>query len=135
MFATLAVVVIDPAAGTIELANAGHPPPFVRRRDGRVTPLGRPGGSPLGLDPEAVFQQTRCDLLPGDALVLYTDGVIEALNAKQELFDEKRTIEAIRASDGTVDGILASLRASIDAFVGRAPQSDDVTMLCLRREQ
>jgi serine phosphatase RsbU (regulator of sigma subunit) len=135
MFATLAVVVIDPGAGTIELANAGHPPPFVRRRDGRVTPLGRPGGSPLGLDPEAVFQQTRCDLLPGDALVLYTDGVIEALNAKQELFDEKRTVEAIRASDGTVDGILASLRAAIDAFVGRAPQSDDVTMLCLRREQ
>lgn len=135
MFATIAVVVIDPSAGTIELANAGHPPPYVRRRDGRVTPLGRPGGSPLGLDPDAVFHQTHCDLLPGDSLVLYTDGVIEALNARQELFDEQRTMEAIQKSDGTVDGVLASLRAAIDAFIGRAPQSDDVTMLCLRRER
>jgi sigma-B regulation protein RsbU (phosphoserine phosphatase) len=135
MFATLAVVVIDPEAGTIELANAGHPLPFVRRRDGRVTALGRAGGSPLGLDPDASFQQVHCDLLPGDALVLYTDGVIEALNAKQELFDEERTIEAIHKSDGTVDGILASLRTAIDAFIGRAPQSDDVTMVCLRRER
>lgn len=135
MFATLAVVVIDPSAGTIELANAGHPPPFVRRRDGRVLSLGRPGGSPLGLDPDAVFQPTHCDLLPGEALVLYTDGVIEALDAKQELFDEERTLAAIRHSDGTVDGILTSLRTAIDAFIGRAPQSDDVTMLCLRRER
>jgi sigma-B regulation protein RsbU (phosphoserine phosphatase) len=135
MFATLAVVVIAPEAGTIELANAGHPLPFVRRRDGRVTALGRAGGSPLGLDPDASFQQVHCDLLPGDALVLYTDGVIEALNVKQELFDEARTIEAIRKSDGTVDGILASLRTAIDAFIGRAPQSDDVTMVCLRRER
>jgi serine phosphatase RsbU (regulator of sigma subunit) len=135
MFATLAVVVINPSAGTIELANAGHPPPFVRRRDGRVAPLGRPGGSPLGLDPDAVFQQTHCDLLPGEALVLDTDGVIEALDANQDLFDEERTIKAIHASDGTVDGILASLRKAIDAFIGRAPQSDDVTMLCLRRER
>jgi len=135
MFATLVIVVIDTATGAIELANAGHPLPFVRRRDGRAVPLGRPGGVPLGLDPDAVFEPLQCDLLPGEALVLYTDGVIEALNTRQELFDEPRTIAAIRAADGTVDGILASLRTALDHFVGHAAQSDDVTMLCLRRER
>lgn len=133
MFATLAVIVIETGTGVVELANAGHPPPFVRRRDGRVVPIGRAGSAPLGLDANAVFPQTRCDLLAGESLLLYTDGVIEALNAKQELFDEPRTLEAIRTSDGTVDGILATLGRAIETFVGGAPQSDDVTIVCLRR--
>jgi serine phosphatase RsbU (regulator of sigma subunit) len=134
MFATVAVVVLDPARGTVDLASAGHPLPFIRRPDGRVTPAGEVGGAPLGLDPAARFEQTRWELMPGEALVLYTDGVIEALNAHSELFDEPRTIEAIGASDGTADGILASLRSAVAAFVGRASQSDDVTVVCLRRD-
>jgi sigma-B regulation protein RsbU (phosphoserine phosphatase) len=134
MFATLAVAVVDPATGRIELANAGHPSPFVRRRDGRVVPVGRTGGAPLGLNPEGVCPSMPCDLLPGEALVLYTDGVVEALDATEALFDEERTIEAIRSSDGSVDGILASLRESITRFVGDAPQSDDITILSVRRE-
>lgn len=134
MFATVAVAVIDPARGAVVLASAGHPPPYVRRADGTVTAMGEPGGAPLGLDPRARFAEYGCDLQPGDALVLYSDGIIEALDANQALFDEARTMAAIRESDGTVDGILQSLRQAIDAFVGRAPQSDDVTLVCVRRD-
>ena len=82
-----------------------------------------------------MFAECRCELAPGDALVLYSDGIIEALDATQALFDEARTMAAIRESNGTVDGILESLRQAIDAFVGRAPQSDDVTLVCVRREE
>lgn len=135
MFATIAVIVIETDTGVVELANAGHPPPFVRRRDGRVVPIGRAGSAPLGLDVNAAFPQTRCDLLAGESLLLYTDGVIEALDAKQELFDEARTVEAIGASDGTADGILTALGRAVERFVGSAPQSDDVTIVCLRRER
>lgn len=134
MFATVAIAVIDPATGSVELANAGHPPPYLRRRDGRVSPIGPPGSAPLGLDPEATFSPSHCDLVPGESLLLYTDGVIEALNARQELFEESRTMKAIASSDGTVDGILAALRAAVERFVGRAPQSDDLTMLCVRKD-
>ena len=133
MFATVAIVVLDPAAGSIELASAGHPLPILRRRDGRVELVDGIGSAPLGLDPDATFPQSRCNLEPGEALVLYTDGVIEALNEQQELFDEARTMNAIRRSDGTVDGILASLRSAVTTFVGRAAQSDDVTMLAVGR--
>ena len=134
MFATLAIAVVDARTGVIELANAGHPAPFVRRHDGQVMSIGRAGGAPIGLDRAATFPQTRCELLPGEAIMLYTDGVIEALDARQDLFDEARTMEAIRTSDGTVDGIVSSLRQALDRFVGGAPQSDDVTMVCVGRE-
>ena len=134
MFATVAVAVIEPARGSVVLASAGHPPPFVRRAGGEVAAIGEPGGAPLGLDPRARFAEYTCDLQPGDALVLYSDGIIEALDANQALFDEARTMAAIRYSDGTVDGILQSLRQAIEAFVGRAPQSDDVTLVCVRRD-
>ncbi len=134
MFATVAVAVIEPARGSVVLASAGHPPPFVRRAGGEVAAIGEPGGAPLGLDPRARFAEYTCDLQPGDALVLYSDGIIEALDANQALFDEARTMAAIRYSDGTVDGILQSLRQAIEAFVGLAPQSDDVTLVCVRRD-
>lgn len=134
MFATLAVAVLDPATGAVELTNAGHPPPFIRRRDGRVVPVGRAGAAPLGLDPNATFPRTHCDLLPGECLVLYTDGVVEALNGKQELFEETRAIEAVRSSDGSVTGVVSSLGQAIERFVAGAPQSDDITVVCLRRE-
>lgn len=134
MFATATVAVLDAKTGTIDLSSAGHPLPFVRRRDGSVAPIGRPGGAPLGLNAAAVFEEHHCTLAAGESLVLYTDGVIEALDAKQTLFDEPRTIEAIRASDGTSDGVLASLRAAMLLFVGKAAQSDDVTVVCVRRD-
>lgn len=134
MFATVTMLVLDPATGVVSLASAGHPLPFLRRRDGSVTAIGRPGGAPIGLDAEAEFEEHQATLEPGDALLLYTDGVVEALDANRKLFDEPRTIEAIRRSDGTVEGLVASVRQAIEAFVGAAPQSDDITMLCLRRD-
>ena len=134
MFATMIVAVLDAATGTVEMANAGHPPAFRRRRDGRTEAIGGKPASPVGLDPQATYPIESVALEPGDALVLYTDGVIEALDANQRLFDEARTIEAIRASDGTPDGLVGSLNDALDRFVGSAPQSDDITILTLRRK-
>jgi sigma-B regulation protein RsbU (phosphoserine phosphatase) len=132
MFATVAVAVLDPRSRRMHVASAGHPLPLARTVCGEVTMLGKTGDSPLGIDPAATFQQYGYEIDPGDAIVMYTDGVSEALNDREELFGEDRLIEALKRSDGTVDGILGHVQSDIRVFVGGEPQSDDVTMVCLR---
>jgi sigma-B regulation protein RsbU (phosphoserine phosphatase) len=133
MFATMIVAVLDTATGAVQMANAGHPPPFRRRRDGTTEAVRGTTATPIGLDPSVSYPVAPLTLAPGDALVLYTDGVIEALDVKQRLFDEARTIEAIGASNGTPDGVVRALSTAIEKFVGSASQSDDITILTLCR--
>lgn len=135
MFATVAVAVLEPSTGVVEVASAGHPPPYVRRADGRTEQAPAAGTVPIGLDPGAVYPGIRVELGAGDALVLCTDGVIEALDAQQRLFGEERAAEAIRsAAADSVDGIVQALGRAIERFVGGVAQSDDITVVGLRRD-
>ena len=133
MFVTAAVGVLDPAGGWLDLSSAGHPPPFVRDASGAVTPLGRAGDKPLGLDPHARFGQNRYQLEAGDTLVLYTDGVTEALDPANRLYSEARLMETLRRAPGEAGGILRAIGGDMASFVSGAPQSDDVTIICLGR--
>lgn len=122
----------DPASRSLRYVNAGHNPPLlVRSRGGRVemTPL-EEGGPVLGLIPAAHYLQAQHDVCPGDVLVLYSDGLVEATNRAGEEYGERRLRDslALSPSDGP-EGIRDRIMASAGAFVGAEPYRDDVTLV------
>ena len=132
MFVTAWMGILDLETGTMQYANAGHNPPLLKRADGGFTYLrARPGFVLAGID-GFKYQSNELQLRAGDRLFLYTDGVPEATNAQSELYGEDRLL-AFMNQNATVlaADLLPALKADIDAFVGEAPQFDDITMLML----
>lgn len=133
MFATAFMLVLDPHSGQVTFSNAGHPAPLVRLPDGRTAPLGMVGGAPLGLaESKAITQQTR-QLEPGAAIVLFTDGVTEALNTRAELFGTEKLEKTVGAARGDAEVIKTLLVEAVRRFRGKAAQADDITVLTLAR--
>jgi serine phosphatase RsbU (regulator of sigma subunit)/class 3 adenylate cyclase len=136
MFVTVLYGILDPAIGSLTYCNAGHNPPYVLRggSSGAVEALGRTG-MPLGIPAEGVLEQGTVQLDPGDALVLYTDGLTEAQNAQEELFGEGRLLNTARANLGrSALEMQEALVGDVRKFVGDAPQFDDLTLVVLVRE-
>jgi hypothetical protein len=131
-FTTAVLAEYDPATRQLAYVNAGHNPPILRRAGGETEKL-EAGGLPLGIDGSATFDTAAMELKPGDALIFYTDGVIEAFNDKSEEFGNDRWINAIRAlPDWGAQESLEFLMKPVDAFVGFTRQSDDITCLVFR---
>ncbi|MBE2320060.1 SpoIIE family protein phosphatase [Solirubrobacter sp. CPCC 204708] len=128
-FCTIACVHVDLAAGVGTVACGGHPLPVVRRSDGRVELFGEPG-TLLGLLPDLELPETSTQLRPGDALVLYTDGLTEA-RAPLHTWDEEELLAAVRSApmNGPV-GVVDSLVAG--ALGDRAAPRDDLAVLVLK---
>ena len=131
MFVTCFYALLDPARGQLHFANAGHDLPYRRDRQ-RVTEL-RATGMPLGLMPDMRYEECRVDIAPGDSILFYSDGIVEAHNPDRELFGFPR-LQALLAEpvDGTplVDFVLGALQR----FTGAGwEQEDDVTLLALHR--
>lgn len=136
MFVTAFCGVLDLRTGAVEFANGGHEAPFVRAADGAVTRLAKAPGMALGVFEDAEFQLARHTLKPGDALILFTDGVSEAANAEDELFTIGR-IETALASvtrGASARALAEGLADDVRVFVGEAPQSDDLAILVVRYE-
>ena len=134
MFVTVLYATFDPASGELTYANGGHNSPLVVRADGSSELLPLTGGIALGVVPGFDYGQRTVTLEPGDTLVLYTDGVTEAMNDAHEEFGVER-LRAIFAS-GPLGDSRATSEAVFDAvheFAGDTPQSDDVTCLTLCR--
>jgi len=132
-FTTAFLAELDPATGDLAYVNAGHNVPILRRKSGLIE---RPdvGGIPIGVLPESTYQvgQTRLD--NGDWLVIFTDGVVEAVNASGDDYDEPRLVRMIDRSAGlTPAELIHGLFGELDQFVGNAPQHDDMTCLLLKR--
>jgi phosphoserine phosphatase RsbU/P len=127
-YATLFYGVLDPS-GKLEYVNAGHVPPLLRRRDGSLDAL--PAESvPVGMFADAVFLSSTIQLAPNDVLVIYTDGVTEASNIHNELFDETRLRTILQAFEGASGNDLArAITNGMREFTQGAPQNDDITML------
>lgn len=131
-FTTAFLSEYDPARRTLNYINAGHNNPILRRSDGRIERLDV-GGLPLGILPEAAYQSASVALAPGDWLVIFTDGVVEAENARQEEFDEMRLLNTINGNiTRTPAEMLKHLMSDLDLFVGSTPQHDDVTCMFLK---
>jgi serine phosphatase RsbU (regulator of sigma subunit) len=134
-FVTFALCVLNPADHKLTIVNAGHLPPL-RRRGAMIEELGSAeGGLPLGCDAKHCYEQIELTLDPGDSIVMYTDGISEAMNAKGDVFGAKRMREALMRSPAGVDRLGQTLLDDVRRFVrGRLP-SDDICLVCFAREQ
>src|SRR5580704_6006544 len=131
-FTTAVLSEYDPATGHLVYVNAGHNPPILRHGNGALEKL-EVGGWPLGIQKDAAYDTAAVDLRPGDALVFYTDGVVEAFDEKGELFGDERWLDAIRAlPEWNAQESLQFLMKGVDDFVGLTRQSDDITCLVFR---
>ena len=124
-FATVCFGLLEPTDGTLLYINAGHESPLLIS-NGILKQRLNPTGPAVGMLPDVEFRLERVTLNPGDALVLYTDGVTDARNAKDGLFSEERLIATAVNSSG-------SAHAHLENIAGRK-QYDDITLLAVQRK-
>lgn len=130
-FTTAFLAEFNPVTRGLIFVNAGHNPPF--RLTGMEVEKLNAGGVPLGILKDANYEAGRTTLQPGDVLVIYTDGVVEAENVAGQEFGEERMLAAIRAvPGGSAQQIVQQLMAHIELFVGTAPQHDDITCMIVK---
>lgn len=138
MFISMAYLVLDPESGSVTIARAGHDAPLLYRHADEKIELVKPPGMAVGIDSGSVFDRITNDfaipLERDDCLVLYTDGVTEALDATGYEFGVERMSQSVRQSaprgaPGIVKGVIDDLRN----FVGAHPQNDDITMIAVRK--
>jgi sigma-B regulation protein RsbU (phosphoserine phosphatase) len=138
MFVTVFYGVLDPCSGRLTYCNAGHNPPYLFRVSAAspgAEPLGTTGMA-LGLVSDRPWQQATVELVPGDLLCVYTDGVPDAKGAGKRFFGKERMLDALRANlGGTAEEVQAALIAKVHGFVGDAPQFDDLTLLLVARDR
>ena len=138
MFISMAYLILDHARNGVTLARAGHDAPLLYKRASQtVTPL-KPPGMVVGIDSGNVFDRITGDfpvpLERDDCLVLYTDGVTEALDTDGNEFGVERTVQSVRASaDNGAQAIIARLIDDLRNFVGSHPQNDDITLIAIRK--
>jgi len=130
VFVTAFYGVYDPASRTLTYARAGHNPPRVRRcSQGEVVSLEDVGGPPLGLFEGLEYQESTVTLAPGDFFILYTDGVTEAMNARDEQYGLERLDPVLSRCGLSVKQMMDALLQDVDAFTGGLPPHDDQTLV------
>ncbi len=133
-FTTAFLAEYDPVRRTVDYINAGHNNPILRRASGQIERLDV-GGLPFGIQPDVKYESATITLAPGDWLIIFTDGLVEAENAQQAEYGEARLLAAIDAGKSDEPAqMLQRLMAEVDLFVGNTPQHDDVTCLLLKSE-
>ena len=136
LFVTMFYAVFDPASGKLVYANGGHNPPLIVHADGRSTLLPLTDGIALGVMPDLDYEQNTVALSPGDSLVLYTDGVTEAMNSDDEEFGMERLRQVFAAAcSNDARAHNQAVFAAVRAFAGERPQFDDITCLTLRHSE
>lgn len=135
MFTTLFLAVFNVRTGELTYANAGHNPPFIVSRDRRIRTLASMGDAFLGVDAEAAYHEGRSRLEPGDLLVLYTDGVTEAVTPEGAFFGEDRFIRLLADHrDDDLAAVWNRLSGDLDEFQ-KGTQFDDITIVLLKRSE
>ena len=131
-FTTAVLSEYNPTSRRLTYVNAGHNAPILRRANGTLETLDV-GGLPLGIQSNEKYETASLELQPGDALIFFTDGVVEAFNESREEFGNERWLSAIRnLPDWDAQQTLQYLMKLVDEFVGATRQSDDITYLVFR---
>lgn len=133
MFATIFFGLLDPADGTLLYINAGHESPLVIS-NGCVTSRLDPTGPAVGMFPNMEFKIERVQLNAGDSLVLFTDGVTDALSPNQKQFAEEGLIQAATSPASSAHARLQNILRAIDQHIARREQFDDVTLLAVHHK-
>ena len=131
MFVTLFCGILNIRTGQVDYSNGGHNLPYYLHRDG-VSLLENAGGGALGLVEQSPYASGRIVLAPGEALLLYTDGITEAMDLTNTLYSDQRLAEFLETHRGSAPRqIIGDLVSDVRHFTGEAPQSDDITVLAL----
>ena len=125
---------LDPGSGELSYVRAGHDAPILQRASGSLERL-ETGDLPLGINADAKFTCGTVTMGPHDLLVIFSDGLIEAVNDADQEFGEPRVLDVVTSSGGAgAQGTLKNLLSAVDSFVGYARQHDDITCLLLRTD-
>ena len=134
MFVTVWLCIFEISTGHCVAANAGHEYPAIKGTSGTFELLKDQHGFVLGGVPVSVYSEYEFTMEKGDSIFVYTDGVTEAANAEEELFGTDRLLSALNVNSAALpQDIITNVKSAIDAFVRDAPQFDDITMLCIKR--
>ncbi|HRY54119.1 MAG TPA: SpoIIE family protein phosphatase [Spirochaetia bacterium] len=132
-FATMGIVAVDASSGGIELANAGHQPLIWYRASAEAIATVESKSVPLGVERGSSFPAKRFSPGPGDVLVMYTDGVVEAMSAQGKQYGRRNLGDAVQRSHALgAEGIASEIRDDLASFVGRSRQHDDQTVLVMK---
>ncbi len=134
LFVSVVCALWDPQESRVTLANAGHNPPLCVRADGTVEAL-KSSNMVLGVVPGVSVDNHTIHLEPGEALILYTDGITDAINEEEEEFGQDR-LEAVAYAGrySSASEIVDEIQDAVAGFVGQAPQFDDLTLVVIKRE-
>ena len=133
-FVTLFYAIIDPAESSLHFASAGHPPAILRHNSS-LRELSA-NGLPLGLVPSAEYVEARVSLPPGDRIILYTDGIVESLDAQRRMFGFERFYDTLaRLSAERPQVLVEEILSAVRDSSGPAEQVDDVTLLVIQAER
>jgi sigma-B regulation protein RsbU (phosphoserine phosphatase) len=138
MFISMAYLILDHAHNNVTLSRAGHDAPLLYKREGQTVTTLKPPGLVVGIDSGSVFDRLTNDvnvpLERDDCLLLYTDGVTEALDAEGAEFGLERTMQAVQASAASgAPAIITRVIDDLRNFVGSQPQHDDITLIAIRK--
>ena len=133
-FVTLFYAELDPGSGALSFLNAGHNPPLIVHAAGTVEQLAS-GGLPLGIKPDADYREGRTQLQPGDVLVIYSDGVTEAVSPTGEEFGPTRLYEVVsRNVNSSAAGIRDRIESALTKFAQGTSAADDITLVIVKRQ-
>jgi serine phosphatase RsbU (regulator of sigma subunit)/uncharacterized membrane protein len=136
-FITCCIAVLDVPSGQVHIANAGHCPPFlVGDKISTIDLTGYPLGLPKIVRPNEPYATQTITLNPGDRLVLYSDGVVEAQNARRQFYEEDRFIRQLKIAPFNTppNKLIQRVVTDVTSFAGNAPRTDDITLVVLHRE-
>jgi phosphoserine phosphatase RsbU/P len=125
---------LDPCSHRLTIANAGHPFPLIRRSGSTIEEVGRAeSGTPLGIDGGGAYSLITVSLEPGDVVVLYSDGVTDARDRRDEGFGEHRLRETLAQAPRGVAAVGEAILAAVREHSSRRSQFDDITIVCFGR--
>ena len=135
LFVTCWMGILTLSTGELKFANAGHNSPYIIKKSGEVEVLPVSTNCMIGAIEQVEFKEATMQMEPGDMLVMFTDGVNEAVNTTFEEYGDERFESVLKDLHGndsktTIEGVLESVKS----FTGEAPQSDDITLLALKRK-
>jgi serine phosphatase RsbU (regulator of sigma subunit) len=137
LFVTAFYGILDPETGILTYCNAGHPPPFLLHNEGEtVVDFLKATGMPIGIEEDQLWERQAIQILPGDALILYTDGVPDAQDSNDRFYEDKMLLEVVRSSRGmAAQDVQDLILTDLQEFSAGAKQFDDITLMVIGRDK
>ena len=133
MFCSLFIAILDIKSGLLVYTNAGHNPPFFKENEGAYELIKDKHGPVIGVSDEIVYHEGTIQMKPGDSLLVYTDGVTEAIGPNEDFYSIERFGEFIKGEElSAPPAVVSAVADDVRLFKGKAHQADDITLICLQ---